>query len=167
MGSRMDVESVVAHASHSAGVVVVLRWLVGVYLVVGASLKVLEPDALRPALEFLSLGGDGGRWVAGIVVTTEMAVGLGLIFVPGRRLALVALVMLGSYSVVLGSFLVLREPPSCGCLGLVRLFESNRAESAFGLGRNLLMMAVVVVAPTTGGRHNTQITPASPPAPGA
>jgi len=74
------------------------------------------------------------------LVIAEVILAVLLLLRPGSaKVRLLALIAFGSFSAVLIAFLFMANPPNCGCLGKVRLFESKKAELVFGVGRNLIL----------------------------
>lgn len=103
-----------------------------------------QPSSLEPAMSFIGLADTAKVAAIGAIVAAEVTIGYGLLVFGGTCLAGMAAVLLGVFSVALFGFVLSKEPPACGCLGVVRVFESNRAEALFGLGRNLVFMGALV-----------------------
>jgi len=117
---------------------------IGVLLLFTALLKAWQPSSLEPAMSFIGLADTAKVAAIGAIVAAEVTIGYGLLVFGGTCLAGMAAVLLGVFSVALFGFVLSKEPPACGCLGVVRVFESNRAEALFGLGRNLVFMGALV-----------------------
>jgi uncharacterized membrane protein YphA (DoxX/SURF4 family) len=87
---------------------------------------------------------------------TELLVAMLLVSgVAWARVRWVAIVFLAAFMGVLGFLVFAQDPPHCGCVG--RLFNSARTEALFGIGRNLVLIALVLGA--WKARENPGLTP--------
>ena len=114
------------------------QWLVGLFLVMSATLKVLHPTSIVPVLSFLGMSDTFIPFAVALLVSVEMLLGIWLVvrFTTG---------MLLFFTLILGVLLLSHDGPSCGCLGVVRLFKSNQQEILFGIGRNLLLIGMLAI----------------------
>lgn len=156
----------VKSSAERRGFVVAITLGIGLFFVGSGLLKTWHPSSLSSSMEFVGLYGMLARGAVAVVVGTELLVGIALMYRGGVGAVVVALAMPGGYTVLLMVFLTVENPPSCGCLGLVQLFESHRAEALFGLGRNLLLMSALmaVVSWTKQGRNIKPVSPLVPDA---
>ncbi len=121
----------------------ILRSVIGALFLASAALKAWQPASLIPAMEYVGVTGALRSLSVGTIVGIEAAVGWGLLGFGGTFSAWVAVSVLGGFSVVLLCFAASSRPPACGCLGVVRVFESNRAEALFGVGRNFVIIGAL------------------------
>ncbi len=127
------------------------RWVQGVATLLGsvllrsASLKAWTPLPAMQAIRFVVPAADDRPLAAvalvGVATVWEAAIGLGLILWGARRwIVLSTGATLVAFTGVLGVLLVSADPPSCGCFGSLRLFESTRREAIAGAARNGAML---------------------------
>ncbi len=117
--------------------------LVGSFLILAAIAKALSPESIRPI--FAALDVPWTPWYSVVLVAVEGGLGCAVMLLPGwRQLRRVVIALLIAFTGVLGVLGTFTDPPSCGCLGKIRLFQSARSELIFGIGRNLLFMSILI-----------------------
>lgn len=115
--------------------------LVGLLFVYAAISKLMYPTPATAALESLGLR---SIWADAIVFSvTGFELYLGMILLMHRDLkwglsASMALMFL--FVVFMWYLSMTSEPPSCGCLGLAKVFTSTKQEAYFGLLRNCVIL---------------------------
>ena len=119
-------------------------WIPASLLLAAAITKAADPAA--PAETLGQLGLFGG-WIVPAVVATvvaESAVGAWLFFIGSERLVRRAGVgLFVALTCVLLVILASKNPPTCHCLGRIRVFDSARHEAMFGIARNVAMVALL------------------------
>ncbi len=122
----------------------IAQLVVGAVFLLGAATKLYAPSSTEPSLAFLGFGGTGLVVAAAALVGTETFLGYSLAAKGGRWLTIASLGVLAVFTLVLGVFFFAKNPPTCGCLGLVQLFESSRTEAIFGIGRNCFLIGILL-----------------------
>jgi hypothetical protein len=117
---------------------------VGAILLLSVVAKLYAPWDVEVSLAFLGFQGVGILMVMAGLLGMETFAGYCLIADGGRPIVIGSSLLLVAFTAVLARFLLAEDPPSCGCLGLVRVFESNRSEAVFGIGRNCLLLAMLL-----------------------
>lgn len=143
-------------------IVAALTIAVGCLFVIAAFAKAVHPAMTRNAIwtlgEMVGLAEETPGFAAQILAALaglEFFTGAWLIIRPWSVAARVAAMgLLAGFCVALGMLLTLSDPPSCGCFGMMKLWESARVEHVFGLGRNLVCIAVLLPV----GRSATSTT---------
>lgn len=115
--------------------------LIGILFVYSGILKLLHPAEAQYAIESLEVGHSLARGIITAVTIVELYLGVILIFKIDLRYAMiVATALVFAFAVFLFYLSTLAHPPKCGCLGLTRFFESNKAEALLGLFRNCVIL---------------------------
>jgi hypothetical protein len=131
---------------HKTTIINCIPLLVGIVLVAAGMAKSADPITLRTALAWNGIPGSWVSNVALLIVQVEIVLGLAMLFrVSERATTIIAIVMFIVFSLQLGYFLTSASPPSCGCLGKLRLFENTRNETLFGLFRNILILGGLIM----------------------
>ncbi|GIK20098.1 MAG: hypothetical protein AMXMBFR77_21960 [Phycisphaerales bacterium] len=120
-----------------------MRRAIGALLLASAMLKAWHPASLIPAMEYVGMPEALRSLGVGTIVGVEAVVGYGLLVFAGTYSAWASVSLLGGFSFVLLYFAASSRPPACGCLGVVKVFESNRAEALFGIGRNCVLIGAL------------------------
>lgn len=117
------------------------RWLPAIMLIVAGVSKLAAPVAVGAALEWLGVPPSLTTISAVALAVIELLLGLALLLVRGRNwpVALGAGLLL-AFTGVLFTMVLSKSPPSCGCIGLLRFFETNRKELIFGIARNMFLV---------------------------
>jgi hypothetical protein len=119
---------------------------VGLLVVLAGFAKAAKPDGLNTAL---LQDGVSPLWVSSLallVIQVEVLLGTAMTCRVGETFTVRAAIFLFTvFTVQLGYFATFKEPPSCGCLGAIQLFESARAEAVFGIVRNTIIVAALLV----------------------
>lgn len=123
----------------------IFPWIVGVFLLVSATLKAIHPTSLVPVLSFLGMSEIFIPFAVSLLVSVELILGIWLILLQSQLVVQLTTGMLLFFTLILGILLLAHDGPSCGCLGVVRLFKSNQSEALFGIGRNLLLIGMLIV----------------------
>ncbi len=115
--------------------------LIGVLFLYTGALKLLYPSEAVGALESLEVP----FWLANALVLAvtilELYLGVLLLWKVNLKHALVmAMGLMLIFTGYLWHLSMLAHPPSCGCLGLTGLFNSNKHNALFGLFRNCLIL---------------------------
>lgn len=119
-------------------------WVPATLLLVAALTKTADPAG--PAETLGQLGIFGGWIVPGVVATVgaESAMGAWLFLIGSELLIRRAAVgLFAALTCVLLVILASDNPPTCHCLGRLRVFDSARHEAMFGIARNVAMMALL------------------------
>lgn len=122
----------------------IAQLVVGAVFLLGAATKLYAPSSTEPSLTFLGLAGAGLVIAAAALVGTETFLGHSLAAKGGRWVTVASLGVLVAFTLVLGVFFFAKNPPTCGCLGLVQRFESSRTEALFGIGRNCFLIGILL-----------------------
>lgn len=110
-----------------------------VFLYAGIS-KLFYPVQAVAALESLEVPTRLAALAVFVVITIELYLGIILMSQMDLKWGLAASMGLMFLFVVFLWYLGTRaKPPSCGCLGLTRIFHSTKHEAWFGLARNCLI----------------------------
>lgn len=115
----------------------------GVVFLVSAGLKAWSPASLGPLLRFAGLPAVLHEPLTLGVIGLEAALGMALVWFESQSLRAVALGVVAAFTGTLAIMLTVAEPPSCGCFGALRLFDSARTELLFGIGRNLVLAGLL------------------------
>ena len=130
----------------SIGARLVSAWLPAMVLLGAAITKAWQPDAMTAAWERLGVSvGVDRAWLTVVLVGIEATLGAALLASPAPAVRAACIALLVCSSAALGYFVLLAEPPSCGCIGPLRLFRSARSELTLGIARNLLLIAGLVL----------------------
>ena len=122
-----------------------IAWIPAVVLMAAAVAKAINPSAIAQVWLWLGVSSLAIALAATVaVVAVEAALGAWLLINPGSAARLAGLVTLCGFTGVLVVLVLSTNPPSCGCFGLVRHFQTSRTELVLGIGRNLLLMACLV-----------------------
>lgn len=112
----------------------------GIFLCAGA-VKLRDPGFARAIRSLTGLGPRPADLVARTVPTAELAVGIGLLLPPFTHAAgIVAVGLLGLFTVVLIAALLRGTAASCGCFGV----RDPDPVSRLDVGRNLVLLAVLL-----------------------
>ena len=120
--------------------------VLGVLFLYAGLHKALFPTEPALALESLEIPPALAKWVILIVTTLEIYLSILLLFRISLSSALTgASILLFAFATYLWYLSTLADPPSCGCIGLTSLFDSNKDAAIFGLVRNVLLLYLVSV----------------------
>ena len=115
--------------------------LVGIIFVFAAMFKLLHPGQATVALESLDVPYELASTIVFGVITIEFYLGVLLIAQIDSKYALASSMgLMFVFTVYLWYLSMLARPPSCGCLGLTGVFNSNKQEALFGLFRNCAIL---------------------------
>lgn len=118
--------------------------VVGCIFILAAVGKLLNPNTATSALESLEVP---YRWAEAVIfVVTVLEFYLGVILLLHRDLkwglgASTALIFI--FALFLWYLSRFASPPSCGCLGLTKIFATSKQEALFGLLRNVLLLWIL------------------------
>lgn len=128
----------------------VIPMVLGAFLLATVVLKLLHPDSLDGLLRWAGVPGFLRTPVGASLVGAEATLAAMLILRSRDRATTVfAVAFLGIGSMALAAIALSRNPPNCGCMGMVRIFESERAEAVAGIGRNLVFLGLLAWRPRT------------------
>jgi uncharacterized membrane protein YphA (DoxX/SURF4 family) len=121
--------------------------VIGVLFLYTGILKLLYPSEAVGALESLEVP----FWLANALVLAvtilELYLGVLLVLKVNLKHALImAMGLMLIFTGYLWHLSMLAHPPSCGCLGLTGLFNSNKHNALFGLFRNCVILWGLKVA---------------------
>jgi uncharacterized membrane protein YphA (DoxX/SURF4 family) len=126
-------------------VIEILGRMVGMIFVVAAVEKALRPEDILSVGAYFGLPAGLARAMAFVVAVAEAWAGLWLLIAPAHRMGRwVGLALLTVFIWYLIYLARLAHPPSCGCGGLLAVFNSNRTNARFGLFRNVVMAAILL-----------------------
>lgn len=109
-------------------------WLAGLEFSFAGWSKTFVPGATENSLIWLGASALVATALELSLVIGETMLGIALLARPlAPRLRWAAVIVLGGFSVILAVFAASPDPPACGCLGLVALFDSARTEAVAGL----------------------------------
>lgn len=115
----------------------------GVFLFYGAS-KVANLSATIVSIDFLVHHKAVSKPLAAVVAAVDVYLGILLFFGGGkRRTVRVALAFLTVYTLFLCYLVSMKNPPNCGCGGMIQFFASNRANAAMGVLRNICLCGML------------------------
>ena len=123
--------------------------VIGFLFLYAGAVKLVKPGDMMIVATFLRFPADLRTAFIISVALIEVWLGLALLIAPERRSsrwsAIACLTVFIWYLVYL---VQLANPPSCGCGGLLALFNSNRANAQFGLFRNVLFVCALLLPET-------------------
>ncbi len=138
-------------------------WVPAVVFGLAAGAKVIDPSSLAEVMAWM--GVPSGLTIAThwTIVAVELAMAVSLAaFGHLARVRLVGAGLLLAFSGVLLALAVDPAAPACGCLGKLGAYVPNSVNLAFGLGRNLLLMSLLLW-PTDIHAARRVTAPAHPP----
>lgn len=133
---------------------------IGILFVIASLAKANAPQDTREAvlavagvldgvLGFAEEAPSASASIIAAIAASEFFLGGWLLIAPRSRAArILTTSMLLVFCIALGLLLTLDNPPSCGCFGALRVWTSARVEHWFGLGRDLLCIAIVLPLPS-------------------
>jgi uncharacterized membrane protein YphA (DoxX/SURF4 family) len=120
--------------------------LIGGILVFSGFQKAYNGSGINRTLLF---DGFPVLWISPLVwfiVQAEIVIGLALLLgIAKKAITMAGIALLMIYAGQLAFLLFFREPPNCGCLGALEVFKNARHEALFGLVRNLMFIAALLV----------------------
>jgi hypothetical protein len=123
------------------------RWVAGGMLLFAAVVKAADGTKPLAYIESHGLSHSASFVLLHGLVFFEAALGVSLIALSQRRaVRVVAILTFAVFAVLLGRDLFRLQPPSCGCLGSLKLFDDARAELWFGVARNVAVVVWGTVA---------------------
>lgn len=129
---------------------------VGFLFVWAALAKTFSPSPALSFLEFLGAHGVLGRVTLSATASIEFGIGCALLGRPFAAVPrVIAAAMLLLFLLPLLAAIISKDAPACGCLGLVRVFESNRHEALLGIARNLLLAGGLLLLSPPRGRESS------------
>jgi hypothetical protein len=118
--------------------------LIGCIFLFSAISKLLWPDTITASFRVLGTPQSVARILPFGLAAYELYLGSLLLFANKRlfvpMLALTTLIVFTGYLLFL---VALQNPPSCGCVGAIRFFESNKKEAVLGLVRNVTLLLLL------------------------
>ncbi len=115
--------------------------IVGFLFLYTGTLKLLYPSEPTGALETLGVGPWAASWAIIILTVLELYLGILLLFKVDLKYALsIATALMFVFTCYLFYLANMAHPPSCGCLGLTGLFNSNKQNALFGVFRNCVIL---------------------------
>ena len=115
--------------------------IIGLLFLIAAVSKLTHPATSENALIAIGLSPLWAVNVIFVVTVLEVYLSFLLLFEKDLRFSLVASMSLMTVFVIFTFYLsTMANPPSCGCLGLARIFESSRYEAFGSLVRNCLIL---------------------------
>jgi hypothetical protein len=118
--------------------------LVGLLFLFAAINKLAFPIQAISALEVLGIPYFWGDLMVLAVIVIELYLGVVLLWHLDLRWGLAAsMTLMFLFAVFLCYLSTLASPPSCGCLGLNKVFSNAKHEAWFGLLRNCLILGAL------------------------
>lgn len=123
------------------------RCAVGVVLLFAAVMKAHEPHGLGEVWAWMSVGRPyHGACTIGLIVIESM-IGTAVLLRWSKLVRLASIVLIIIFTITLIVMLASDSAPDCHCLGLIRAFESRRTGLLSGIGRNMILLALLFSAP--------------------
>ena len=120
--------------------------LVGILLIYAAFVKAVDVTDLNKVLLFDHVPVAVISQLALILIQLELILGAALVFGVAKRQVLIMVIGLFLlYTAQLVYLLFFDSPPKCACLGALQAFQSAHAEAQFGVFRNALILAALVL----------------------
>jgi hypothetical protein len=143
--------------------------VVGGLLLYAGLHKLGFPGEAVYALQAVSLKHWTATALIGLVTAVELYLGFSLLSGKDLRFTLPCTVLLFfCFTVFLWYLSTLAHPPGCGCLGLSKVFQSNKSAAVFGIFRNCLVLWLLCASyesrflGTGGGAAPSDRRPAGP-----
>jgi len=115
--------------------------LLGALFILAAISKLLHPGPATVALESLRVPTIWAKAIVATVTSLELYLGAVLMLKVDLRYALIfSTFVLFVFTAYLFYLSTLAHPPSCGCLGLMGIFQNSRQEALLGLARNCALL---------------------------
>ncbi len=132
------------------------RWIaflsrvVGVVFLVAGIDKMVRPEETFSVAAYFQVAPGVQPWLVLALSLLETWTGLWLLIAPANRMGRwVGLALLTVFIWYLIYLARLAHPPSCGCGGLLAVFNSNRSNAQFGLVRNMVMAVILMLGEPT------------------
>lgn len=120
--------------------------LCGLILVLSGALHALRPFATLPVLLFLGTSKPLAVVAVVLLPGAELGLGAWLALRGGRWARRIGLALLCLFAGVLVVLHFSPGAPTCGCFGWLKLSREPRHETLLGVGRNVFLMALLLVA---------------------
>lgn len=139
-------------------------WVPAIVFGLAAGVKVIDPSSLADVMAWMGVPAGLSSTAHWTVVAVELTMSVCLAAF-GRlvRVRLVGAGLLLAFSGVLVALAVDPEAPACGCLGKLGASVPNSVNLAFGLGRNFLLIFLLLWP--TDIHEARQVTAAAHPPP--
>jgi len=120
---------------------------IGLLLLSAGLYKLLHPGEAMYGLLALDFNPRVAQIAVFATIVAELYLGTILVFRIDTKYALAACMLLFLIFTCYLSYLsMLANPPSCGCLGLTAVFQSNRHNALLGLARNCAILWLIKLA---------------------
>ncbi len=124
-----------------ASILKAVPMVVGLVFLYAGLGKLFYPVQAVSALESLSVPTRLAVLAVFAVITIELYLGIILILRMDLKWGLTAsMALMFVFAVFLWYLGTRAKPPSCGCLGLTKIFTSSKQEAWFGLARNCVIL---------------------------
>lgn len=120
--------------------------LCGLILVLSGVLHALRPFATLPVLLFLGFSKSFALMAVVLLPGAELGLGAWLTLRGGRWARRAGLALLCVFAAVLVMLYFTPGAPACGCFGWLKLSREPRQEALLGVGRNVILVALLLIA---------------------
>lgn len=118
------------------------------FLLLSGALKLLDLEHFERSLESWEI--VPGAMIPALTATVppiELALGAAYFTMRCRLIVVAGMAgLITMFTVAMLVQLVVFDAPSCGCLGRIEIFESQRDEAIFALARNVILLACISIS---------------------